>query len=136
MINFKYLPMKPKNNPDIKKQNRILREWIKFVLSLKGFTLKGLAEKNGVTAGCLGTVFYHPYPKMERIIATALKKRPWDFWPERYDEKGNPNRPNLWYRRKYGLWHSKNITPREKINAKKNKLNYSSKKEGSRDENG
>jgi Ner family transcriptional regulator len=101
---------KQKSNPAVKPDNRVLREWVKFRLSLKGYTFKKLGEKHRITGVSICTVFYRPYPKVERIIADALETQPWDFWPERYDEKGRPNRRNLWYLRKYGLWHPKNTT--------------------------
>ncbi len=111
---------KLKKNPDTKQKIRVLREWVKFNLSLRGLCLKDLADKHGIKLCTLYVAFVRPYPKSERIIASAIGKRPQDLWPDRYDENGKPNRPNLWYLRKKGLWVPKalrkNITPGDEVN--------------------
>jgi Ner family transcriptional regulator len=95
-----------------------VREWVKFRLHLKGYTLRSFGRLHGLTAGSVGVVFYRPYPRMERLIASALEIQPWELWPSRYDENQKPNRPNLWYQRKSGGWKpkAKNTTSKIKVN--------------------
>jgi lambda repressor-like predicted transcriptional regulator len=96
-----------------------LREWVKFCLHLKGYALKSFAQRHGITAGTVGVVFSRPFPRMEKLIAETLETLPQDLWPERYDKNGKPNRPNLWYRRKDGLWRpKKRITKNSKVKEK------------------
>jgi Ner family transcriptional regulator len=86
-----------------------VREWVKFCLRLKGYTLKSFGQEHGVTAGSVGTVFGRPYPRMEKLLADALGIEPWSLWPSRYGKDKKSNRPNLWYRRRRGPWKPKNI---------------------------
>jgi len=83
------------------------RSWIRLNLGLKGFTIRSFAKQHGVKAGTVGKVFTVPYPRMERLIAHTLGLAPQEIWPSRYDENGKPNRPNLWYARKSGVWTPK-----------------------------
>jgi lambda repressor-like predicted transcriptional regulator len=83
-------------NDNSKSNIRALRGWVKFNLSLKGFTLTDLAKKFHCD---LPVVFHRPFPRAERIIADALDCEPWELWPERYGEDHKPNRRNRWYDR-------------------------------------
>jgi Ner family transcriptional regulator len=91
------------------------RGWVKFLLSLKGYNLESVARRYGITAGCLSTVFYHPYPKSEKRIADILGICPQDLWPERYDPAGRPNRRNAWYSRGRRKNNTANPEIKEKI---------------------
>lgn len=96
--------MKNKTN-----DSRILRGVFKFSLSTRGLTIADLAKIYGMTGPSVCIAFYRPFPKAERIIADALNLQPWELWPLRYGKDRKSNRPNLWYRRKRGLWKGKNI---------------------------
>lgn len=96
-----------------------LRGLLKFTLSTKGLTITDLAKMHGMTGPSLCNAFYVPFPKAERIIADALNFKPQELWPSRYDSNGKPNRPNLWYQRKRGLWKPKNTTKGIKVNREK-----------------
>lgn len=91
------------------KSSKELRGLLKFTLSTRGLTVDGLARMFGMSGSSLCIAFYRPFPKAERIIAEALNLQPWDIWPERYTN-GKPNRPNPWYRRKFGEWTRKSTT--------------------------
>ena len=118
-----YKSIKPKKGETNNHTKKVmsLREWIKFCFHLKGYTFKTFGQLHGVKAGTVGIVFTRPYPKMEKLIADTLEVQPWDLWPERYTD-GKPNRPNLWYRRKNGLWKrkNKNTTNGFDVNKKEN----------------
>ena len=75
------------------------RSWIRLNLGLKGFSIRSFAAKHGVKPGTVGAVFSRPYPRMEYLIAHTLGVAPWEIWPSRYDEAGQPNRRNRWYDR-------------------------------------
>jgi len=91
-----------KKTPDIR------WEQIKTLLLARGYSLADLARLRGVDPACFWCVKTKPYPKVERIIANLLGVKPWDLWPERYDENGKPNRINRWYLR--GSRKAKDIT--------------------------
>ncbi|MEX0732613.1 MAG: helix-turn-helix domain-containing protein [Aquisalimonadaceae bacterium] len=66
----------------------IRREWIKYQLAIRGYTLAALAREHGVTRQQPQAALTRPYPKWERIIARVLDLSPTQIWPERY-----PSRP-------------------------------------------
>jgi Ner family transcriptional regulator len=98
-----------------------LREWVKFCLHLKGYTLKSFGQRHGVTAGTVGVVFSRPFPRMEKLIADILETPPQNLWPSRYGEDGLPNRENAWYARgKTGQRYQKKELKSKKIGKVKN----------------
>lgn len=67
---------------------------IQAALRKAGWSLAQLAVHHGYAdKSALRNAVTKPYPKAERIIATALGMSPWDIWPSRYDANGLPNRP-------------------------------------------
>lgn len=90
---------KTKKESPPKKAINIVRAMVKFSLDLQGLTLQGLAKKYGVRRESIDQAFYRPCPKAEKTIATVIGKKPWEIWPERYDQNGKPNRRNRWYDR-------------------------------------
>jgi len=65
----------------------IRREWIKFQLAIRGYSLAALAREHGVTRQQPQAALTRPYPKWERIISRALDLQPEQLWPERYASK-------------------------------------------------
>ncbi|MCC5813048.1 MAG: helix-turn-helix domain-containing protein [Ectothiorhodospiraceae bacterium] len=63
----------------------VRREWIKFQLAIRGYTLAALAREHGVTRQQPQAALNRPYPKWERIIADLLQLKPEQLWPERYN---------------------------------------------------
>jgi Ner family transcriptional regulator len=72
-------------------------EWIKYRLSLNGFTFGKLAILHNVKKQNFTNVKKAPSPKYERIIANHIGLQPWDLWPQRYDPANNPNRVSSRY---------------------------------------
>ncbi len=67
----------------------VRREWIKFQLAIRGYTLAALAREHGVTRQQPQAALNRPYPKWERIIADLLELKPEQLWPERYNSQAN-----------------------------------------------
>lgn len=65
----------------------IRKEWIKFQLAVRGYSLAALAREHGVTRQQPQAALTRPYPKWERIIAEHLGMTPQQIWPERYQQK-------------------------------------------------
>lgn len=78
--------------PVIPLDERQRREWLKYQLGLRGYTLSKLAQEVGLSRHAAKQALHRPYPKMERIIAERLQLEPMQIWPERYDEQGRPSR--------------------------------------------
>lgn len=68
------------------------REWIKFQLRLRGYSLAHLARELKLSRSALTLALRMPYPRVERAIAEKLQLPPAAIWPERYDKQGGPNR--------------------------------------------
>jgi Ner family transcriptional regulator len=84
--------MNAPNPADIPTDTRQRREWIKYQLRLRGGSLAQVARDHGVSRDAPILALRRPYPRMEAAIASALGLLPEQIWPERYDEKGRPNR--------------------------------------------
>jgi Ner family transcriptional regulator len=69
-----------------------LRAWIKYQLELRGTNLQKLAEEHGLSRNAVRAALRRSYPKGERIIAAALRMKPEQLWPDRYDVYGLPKR--------------------------------------------
>lgn len=69
------------------------RAWVKYQVHLQGRSMAQVAADAGVDRRTLYATFTKPYPRMERVIADALKLNPQQLFPERYDTDGLPNRP-------------------------------------------
>lgn len=69
------------------KEPHLLREWVKYVLRLKGITLTALANQHGARRDATSIVFLRPSPKWEKIIADAVVMMPEELWPERYTKR-------------------------------------------------
>lgn len=68
------------------------KEWIKYQLRLRGWTLSQLSRAHSGSRHCAILAMRQPYPRWERIIAEKLNLKPEVLWPERYDSNGKPNR--------------------------------------------
>lgn len=69
------------------------RHWIKYQLGMAGSGFAALARELGISRSVPYKALLHPYPRMERAIATKIGVSPEHIWPERYDADGKPNRP-------------------------------------------
>mgnify|MGYP000844653475 CR=1 FL=1 len=58
--------------------------WLVFMLGLKKSSYAALAREQGVSRNVVRKAVYHPYPKMERVIAAKIGYVPELIWPERY----------------------------------------------------
>lgn len=65
---------------------------IKEALEDEGWSCRQLSFSRGYTSNALQTALHRPYPQAERIIADVIGVRASEIWPDRYDDKGNPNR--------------------------------------------
>lgn len=67
------------------------RDWhkadIKAALEKAGTNYSKLAAEHGIASSTLRNALRFPYPKCERIIATAIGLKPEDIWPSRYEKK-------------------------------------------------
>lgn len=61
-------------------------------LRKKNWSLRQLSLAQGLHRGTLAKALRHPYPRAERLIASVLGVAPEHIWPERYDDRGQPNR--------------------------------------------
>lgn len=64
------------------------REHIKAELRINGTCLTELAEQHGYDSSSFSRALVRPWPAVERIIAKAMRRRPQDVWPSRYDSLG------------------------------------------------
>lgn len=53
-------------------------------LKKRGTTLSALSREAGLASSTLANALVRRWPKGERLIANALKKRPEEIWPSRY----------------------------------------------------
>ncbi|XKM12851.1 helix-turn-helix transcriptional regulator [Orbaceae bacterium ac157xtp] len=65
------------------------KEYIKYQLKLKGYSLRQLSIASGLAPNTLSNVLRTPYPKAEKIIAQALQLSPNEIWPSRYPTQNN-----------------------------------------------
>lgn len=66
------------------KEPHLFKEWVKYELKLRGYTLTALAKTQGVCREVPSSVFRNRRPKWEKIIANILEMMPCELWPERY----------------------------------------------------
>lgn len=66
---------------------------IKAALEKRGLMLSDLARAHGYSRSVITGAFTHSYPVIERIVADALGVQPWDIWPDRYNDYGQPVQP-------------------------------------------
>jgi Ner family transcriptional regulator len=69
------------------------RDWhpadIYAAIKKRGLSLSGLSTDNGYHPTAVGKALKQPWPKIERIIAAALRETPQTIWPSRYDPGGD-----------------------------------------------
>lgn len=53
-------------------------------LKKKGISMSALSRKHGLASTTLANALDRPWPKGERIIASALGLEPSEIWPSRY----------------------------------------------------
>jgi Ner family transcriptional regulator len=68
------------------------RAWISFQLTERGTSLAEVARNGKVKRQTLYRVFDRRYPRMQRLVADALRMEPQVLFPERYDADGLPIR--------------------------------------------
>lgn len=56
-------------------------------LHKKGWSLRELSRQSALSAGTLKVALDRPWPKAERIIATAIGVAPESIWPSRYERR-------------------------------------------------
>lgn len=56
-------------------------------LKKQGWSVAALAREAGLAQSTLYTALSRPYPRGEKIIASALGKKPEDIWMKRYAER-------------------------------------------------
>ena len=66
------------------KEPHLFKEWVKYELKLRGYSLTDLANRQGVSRQDASSVLRKRYPKWEKIIANILLVMPCELWPERY----------------------------------------------------
>ncbi|MDX8389184.1 MAG: helix-turn-helix domain-containing protein [Mariprofundaceae bacterium] len=89
---------KPKN-----KVKRPKKGWhsvdIKSSLEKQGIRLAALSLDAGYSRNVVSDTINHRWwPAIERVIADALKTKPWILWPDRYNDYGQPvqqGNPNM-----------------------------------------
>lgn len=64
------------------------QEDIKAELRRRGHNCNALARAHGVAPSCLRMAFLKPSKKGELIIAKALRLKPHQVWPDRWNEDG------------------------------------------------
>ncbi|TKT99224.1 transcriptional regulator [Citrobacter sp. wls830] len=66
------------------------RNWhridIVAALHKSGVTMRELSVQAGLKPDSLKNALARPYPRGEKIIASALSLKPEDIWPERYND--------------------------------------------------
>lgn len=55
-------------------------------LKKKGISMSALSRENGLASTTLANALDRPWPKGERIIASALDMEPAEVWPSRYQD--------------------------------------------------
>ncbi len=63
---------------------------IKAALEKAGFSLARLSRAHGYSPHSASGALWHPWPRVERLIATAIGVAPQVIWPSRYREDGTP----------------------------------------------
>ncbi len=86
-----FITMTKINITDIPTDPVVRREWIKYQLRLRGWTLSKLGRAYGASRHCAILALRKPYPKWERIIAAQLDLPPEALWPERYGKSAKFN---------------------------------------------
>ena len=84
-----------------KSRSNMHPENIKAAIRIGGQTMAALSRKNGYQASAVRKTLRQPWPAVEKIIASAIGKKPQEIWPSRYDADGNP---------KHGRQHAKSIS--------------------------
>jgi Ner family transcriptional regulator len=77
----KKIDMKTSNVPKNPDKRRV---WIKHELEKRGLSYATIARDESVSRQAVWKAVRVPSPKMERIIAGRLGRRPEEIWPERY----------------------------------------------------
>jgi Ner family transcriptional regulator len=77
---------------DIPKEPAVRREWIKYQLRLKDYSLARLSLEYGTCRQSAAQALRVPCPLWEERIAKKIGCRSQDLWPERYLKDGRPNR--------------------------------------------
>lgn len=73
-------------------------EYIKYRIRAQFGSMVALAVASGLDPSVVKRALRVPYPKVERVIATALGSTPPEIWPSRYDPETLRTNHRLWRR--------------------------------------
>lgn len=86
------MPMSTLSKP--KKPAR--KDWhksdVKAALEKAGKTLRQLSKEHEMSPSYFKEALHRPVPRAQAVIADVLGLSPWEIWPSRYDEHGQPKR--------------------------------------------
>ena len=71
----------------VPQDDQVRREWIKYQLKVRGYSLAKIAKENKVSRQTISNVLINQAPRWEFEIAQKLDLFPWVIWPERYDSE-------------------------------------------------
>ncbi|WP_300335570.1 helix-turn-helix domain-containing protein [Accumulibacter sp.] len=74
------------------------REYIKYRLRSEYGSMVAFAIQKGLNPDVIKRALHVPYPKVERVIASALGATPVEIWPSRYDPELLRSNWRLWRR--------------------------------------
>lgn len=75
-------------NADIPKNPAIRRAWIKYRLEAEGFTVRGLARREGVSPQAVSHALLGPSSHLQPVIAEIIGVTVHQLFPEWYGENG------------------------------------------------
>jgi Ner family transcriptional regulator len=85
---------KAKLNSQLKRVKRPSKGWhkadVKCALEKRGYTLKRVAAEAGYCDRAAQMAWGKWWPAIEHVIARAIGVEPWEIWPERYNDFGQP----------------------------------------------
>ena len=74
------------------------REYIKYRICEMYGSMTKMARCFDLHPAVVPRALQVPYPKVNRVIARALRVHPADIWPSRYNREELANNPRLWRR--------------------------------------
>lgn len=74
------------------------KEYIKYRIRELFGSMTAMAHCYGLHPSVIRRALAVPYPKVDRVIAMALREDPSTIWPSRYDIEVPAGNPRLWRR--------------------------------------
>lgn len=71
------------------KQDELARRTARRLLAERGYRLRDVAQRAGVTPACVSQVFRRRYPRIERTIAAMAGVPAATIWPHRHSKPEN-----------------------------------------------